>query len=172
MNLESSGAPVVARPEGAASGTVRAATASDIPEIAALRVDFIGQVKSISEKEKQALLDDQVSMFRSGLEKGSMLVWVYQIGGHTVGTSALLFRDQGAQSACARPESAELMAVYTRPAYRKRGIATILVRKALDHARRIGLSSVFLQPTEESYPLYKKLGFTDRRREMVFDLQS
>jgi len=147
-------------------GFVREAIKSDVKHVAAMRVAFIQQVKSLTASERAELLDTQMHMFREGMERGSILIWVYQIGGEIVGSTGLLFRESAKA-----PTQAELMAVYTRRAYRHRGIATALVSAALAHARGLGLDAVMLQPTSESFDLYRKLGFSGNCSEMILQLK-
>jgi len=147
-------------------GFVREAIKSDLQHVAAMRVAFIQQVKSLTASERAELLDAQMHMFREGMESGAILIWVYQVGGEIVGSTGLLFRES------AEPATrAELMAVYTRRAYRHRGIATALVSAALAYAKGLGLDTVMLQPTNESFDLYRKLGFTGNYSEMILQLK-
>ncbi|MFX0092076.1 MAG: GNAT family N-acetyltransferase [Candidatus Hodarchaeota archaeon] len=46
------------------------------------------------------------------------------------------------------------------PAYRKRGIGTTLMTKAIDFLHQKGINSIGLYATEDGAPLYQKLGFT------------
>lgn len=55
----------------------------------------------------------------------------------------------------------QVMNVYTRPEYRKRGIAGKLVKQILQEAEDMGLDQVELKATEAGYSLYKALGFED-----------
>jgi ribosomal protein S18 acetylase RimI-like enzyme len=57
--------------------------------------------------------------------------------------------------------------VAVHPNFRRRGIARALTQVALDHARRHGASSAWLQVREENrpaYELYRSLGFLERTR--------
>ncbi len=57
--------------------------------------------------------------------------------------------------------------VAVHPDFRRRGIARALTRVAIDHARRHGSSSAWLQVREENrpaYELYRSLGFLERAR--------
>ena len=51
--------------------------------------------------------------------------------------------------------------VYTAPAYRRRGIASALLRHALDYCARAQFKSVLLEvrPERDAYRLYRSLGF-------------
>ncbi len=55
---------------------------------------------------------------------------------------------------------------YTRPEYRRQGIATTILDKLKDEARRQGVCDLFLNAREMAIPLYEKAGFTFLQREM------
>jgi ribosomal protein S18 acetylase RimI-like enzyme len=50
--------------------------------------------------------------------------------------------------------------VYVAPAFRRRGIATRLMRECIEWLRSMGCDAVRLQSTVEGRPLYESLGFT------------
>lgn len=56
-----------------------------------------------------------------------------------------------------------LLSVVTLPEYRKRGIAGKLVKMAIEKAKQLGAEFVELQATAEGEPLYRKIGFVDRK---------
>lgn len=61
---------------------------------------------------------------------------------------------------------AGIFAVATMPEYRKKGISTTLIQRAVDDAIKNGIAAITLQTVTDSYAhsFYKKLGFED-----VFD---
>jgi GNAT superfamily N-acetyltransferase len=56
-----------------------------------------------------------------------------------------------------------LAALYVAPEFRKRGIASALVRAIQEHARNVGCRELYLY-TVTAEPLYAKLGWTARDR--------
>ncbi len=57
--------------------------------------------------------------------------------------------------------------VYTDETHKGRGLATSLVRKAVDFAREKGCYKVFLTCREETAPFYEKSGFKKEQVGMV-----
>lgn len=55
---------------------------------------------------------------------------------------------------------------YTRPEYRRRGIATLILNQLMDEARNRGVSDLFLNAREMAIPIYERAGFTFLRHEM------
>jgi N-acetylglutamate synthase-like GNAT family acetyltransferase len=56
-----------------------------------------------------------------------------------------------------------ILNVYTRPEYRMKGIAKQLLNNMIGEARTKNLSYLELLATDEGYPVYKKLGFADKK---------
>jgi ribosomal protein S18 acetylase RimI-like enzyme len=59
-----------------------------------------------------------------------------------------------------------LLNVYTRPAWRGRGVASALVDAAVADARALGLARIRLHATAEGQPVYAAAGFRPRTDEM------
>ena len=57
------------------------------------------------------------------------------------------------------PRRAWLINLYTEPVYRRRGLATELLRTMIDWCRQQGLKSVALHASSAGRPLYELLGF-------------
>ena len=55
---------------------------------------------------------------------------------------------------------------YTRPEYRRRGIATEILTQLMDEARKRGVCDLFLNAREMAIPIYEKVGFRFLKHEM------
>lgn len=53
-----------------------------------------------------------------------------------------------------------ILNVYTEPAWRRRGLAVLLMQRVLDWAAANGVKSLVLHASNDGRPLYEKLGFT------------
>ena len=59
-----------------------------------------------------------------------------------------------------------IMNIYTRPEYRRKGIAFHTLDLLVRDAREKGITSVSLEATETGRPLYEKYGFSGMKNEM------
>ena len=69
-------------------------------------------------------------------------------------------------------EKAYIMNVYTRPAYRRRGIAAQTLDRLVQEARNRGVTAISLDSTAMGRPLYEQYGFVNLRDEMELPLDS
>lgn len=53
-----------------------------------------------------------------------------------------------------------IWSVYTKPAYRGRGVGKALTERAIEHLKSIGCTQVILHASDAGAPMYEKLGFT------------
>lgn len=149
-------------------GWIRMATPQDIHAIVKLRMNFIEHIKKFSEKERQETFVSQKTMFEEGIRSGTMQVWLFIQNNTVAATSALRTLSLKTGSG----KQAELLAVYTRHEYRRKGIATRLVKAAIDEAQRSGFKTLILQPTEDSFELYRRFGFTGTTRRMSLAIEN
>lgn len=64
-----------------------------------------------------------------------------------------------------------LMGVYTRPEWRRRGVAQGVVSLLIEEGRKRGMTEISLDATEEGRRLYRALGFRDNAEGMVLMLR-
>lgn len=65
---------------------------------------------------------------------------------------------------------AHLMNVYTKPEYRRQGIAQHMLRLLIREAKEKGVTEISLDATPSGRPLYKKCGFAESEECMVLNL--
>ena len=55
----------------------------------------------------------------------------------------------------------DILNMYTVPAYRRKGISSLILEALLLEAKKRGISKVALHCSKDGEPLYRKYGFTD-----------
>jgi GNAT superfamily N-acetyltransferase len=158
--------------DGAAGLAYRKAGIGDVDALVDLRIDFMRLVKDSGLGDEVAWRAELSARFSSDLGSGELVAWVCLDGGMVVAASGLAC--PAARAARAelglRGGEALVFNMYTRPAYRRRGIASGLLRRSIGEARSRGLSALRLQPTDEGRPIYERAGFRDEGRDMILRL--
>ena len=63
-----------------------------------------------------------------------------------------------------------IMGVYTKPQYRRQGIAKKLLLMIIDEAKRQGITELSLDATADGVKLYESLGFHNNNESMIMSL--
>jgi GNAT superfamily N-acetyltransferase len=115
----------------------------------------------------QALVDASQRYFEEAVPSGEYVGWVASpvarpheiIAGAGVQLRRMLPRpDLGGQGLIRGPQGV-ILNVYTEPAWRRRGLAAVLMQHLLDWAEAHGVKSVVLHASDDGRALYEKLGF-------------
>ncbi|WP_407941670.1 GNAT family N-acetyltransferase [Noviherbaspirillum galbum] len=81
--------------------------------------------------------------------------------------AGLLLLEWGPTRGDSNPIRARVVNVWTRPDWRRRGVATDLVKRLLARAEIIGIQAIGLDSTPMSKALYRSLGFEQYLAEMI-----
>ena len=100
------------------------------------------------------------------LESGTGMAWFAKAGERHVGSIVMLLHPRLPSPRLVPATEGYILNVYVDPEWRKRGIATALMRTALDHARSLGLARLRLHTTAAGRPTYANAGFRPREDEM------
>lgn len=65
-------------------------------------------------------------------------------------------------------KKAYIMNMYTKPLYRRNGIAKRTLALLVEDAKKRGITSISLEATEMGRPLYEKFGFVQMKNEMEY----
>jgi ribosomal protein S18 acetylase RimI-like enzyme len=156
---------VAAAPWKALGGIVelvyRRATAADADALARLRIEFVRIVKDSGVPDEAEYERALSRYFGRGLAREKLLAWLCLDGGEAIASMALRI-DKGGRG--------YVMSVYTRPSYRRLGIASRLIGLLIEEAKSRRLERLSLHPTADGLPLYLRLGFRPFRTIMILRL--
>jgi GNAT superfamily N-acetyltransferase len=150
---------------------IRLATLEDVETLVRLRTTFLEEVgnfavgvdiRAVSEAFRNYLLRK--------LPAGEFLAWVAEEEGEINATSGLVFFERPPNGASPSGLEAYVMNMYTRPAWRGRGLATALLDAAILHVKRTDARRVWLHATDAGRPVYERAGFvaSDTEMELVW----
>ena len=155
--------------------TVRDATVDDVRALAHHRTAMFLDMGSIAPADAPPLAEAAADWMLQAIPAGAFRAWVAcTADGTIVGGAGMQLRP-----IIPRPRPGGgirggvqglLVNVYTEPAWRRRGIAEALVRRAVDDARRWRLTNVVLHASPQGRSLYERLGFVSTN-EMTIDVE-
>ncbi len=138
------------------------ANKSDIPELVRLRIAYIEDDYGFVTEEGRRAMEEQLPDYFERRLGRELNIFVARAEGRLVAAAHLLIIEKPANPNMPNGLIGEVYSVFTEKEYRGRGICTQLMKDLVDFARAKKLSFVDLKATDEGYPVYKKVGFTDQ----------
>lgn len=138
----------------------RIATVADLAVLADMRWDFCMETgKHPAVIDKPQFIEECLEFLHDGLNSGQWVYWVAM-------DDATLVAHICIQRIKKMPKPHQLFAkygyitnVYTRPAYRSRGIGAELMQHVFAWAKAERLDTLILWPSEKALPFYQRAGF-------------
>jgi GNAT superfamily N-acetyltransferase len=144
---------------------IRRATLADVPALAHHRVGMYRDMGHIPESEEAGFLAASADYFRAAVASGEYLAWLAfpsATSNEVIAGAGLIVRPmipRPSPSGAIEVRDAQVVNVYTEPAWRRRGIAALVMRHLLDYAHANNLHRVSLHASDDGRPLYEALGF-------------
>lgn len=115
---------------------------------------------------RPALLDYYIRHMKDG----TFVAWLAVDDDRIVGTSGMSFVEKPPYFGCPSGRMGLLSSMYTDPRYRRRGIATELLRKVVDEAKAYGCGTVQITASDMGVKLYDVFGFVHNGNFMQYRL--
>ena len=136
----------------------------DIPRLVEFR-------KILLEHEDDKSLDDVLSdYFHTSLRDKSLVAWVAEDDELIVSTVCLSVCQLVPGFNNPTGKIAYMTTVYTVPEYRRRGIATNLIRQAVADVKAQGIKKILLHSSDMARSVYEGLGFAEGENFFVLNL--
>lgn len=137
------------------------ADTEDIKHLVELRTEYLSEDYGEIPQEKLALIADNLpEYFRKHLNN-DLFVFVCRYEHSIVGCCFLYVSEKPSNPTFINGRTGTVMNVYTKPQFRKKGIAGKLIQLLLTESRDLHLDFVELKATDSGYNLYRSLGFED-----------
>lgn len=138
-------------------------TIADIPALIDMRTAYIledfGELSPEDEAGMRKTLPDY---FSEHLNR-DCIAFLAKDGETVVSVALLMILQKPCHPKMIHGKMGEVLSVYTLPAYRRQGIAQHNMQRLVDYARANGLDYVNLSATKAGYPVYQKVGFSERQ---------
>jgi GNAT superfamily N-acetyltransferase len=153
---------------GSATFRVRGAMVGDVPMLAKHRVEMFRDMGRLASESAAAELRKAAEpLLGEWIAAGTYVGWLAEplsrpglvVGGAGIQLRPMLPRPSRDGSGLVAGPEAYVLNVFVERAWRRRGVATLLMEFVLGYARERRLRLVTLHATPEGRPLYERLGF-------------
>lgn len=141
----------------------RAATKSDIPTIVEFRKKLLREVAGTIPEN---LPDRMAGYLENHLPDGTCLCVILEEEGRAVASAMLCIYDVMPDEVNTSGKVSTLFNVYTLPEHRGAGLMQGLLHTLFELAKRAGVEEVYASAEEKAIPLYRRMGFLMKEREM------
>jgi GNAT superfamily N-acetyltransferase len=140
--------------------TVRRATESDIDLLVEHRVAMFQEMGDRPARVIARHAPAYVRWLRPRLRTADVVAWVVEHPrGTPVGSGAIWFQPSQPRPGFDDQKVPYILSVYTLPRARGLGVATTVVRRAIDLAKRLGYARVTLHASAMGRRVYERIGF-------------
>jgi GNAT superfamily N-acetyltransferase len=142
----------------------RKAEIADIPTLIHFR-------KALLKREDDNSIDAELAnYFETAMQDGMTILWVAEDGGKVVSSVLLGVMQMVPRFDNSSGKVAYLTNMYTLLEYRRRGIATNLMKNVIEVAKSQGIKKILLHSSEMAKPVYENLGFEEGTNYYVMKL--
>lgn len=137
------------------------ASQNDISDLVALRIAYLLEDYGDIAADRLSLISENLpDYFHAHLNK-DLFVFVCRDERILVGCCFLYVSEKPSNPTFLNGKTGTVLNVYTKPQFRKQGIAGKLMKQLLAESETLNLDYVELQATDAGYHLYKSIGFHD-----------
>ena len=145
------------------------ATLEDIDILTKTRIEVLRAANKLSADTDMSEVERQsYNYYQKALCDGSHIAYLVFDGNRFVGAGGISFFQVMPTYHNPNGNKAYIMNMYTRPGYRRRGIASLMLECLMKEIRSRGITKVTLEATDAGRPLYEKYGFISMKDEMEY----
>ncbi len=137
------------------------ANINDLSFLIELRIDYLTEdYGKIPEDKLSVIKNNLPSYFKKHLND-DLFAFICRDKDKIVSCCFLYVSEKPSNPSFINGKTGTILNVYTKPEYRRNGIARTLLKMLIDKSEKIGLDFVELKATDSGYNLYKSIGFED-----------
>jgi GNAT superfamily N-acetyltransferase len=142
-----------------ARARLREATAADVEVILHQRRGMFADMGEGDAASLDAMTDATRPILAAALRDGSYRGWLAEVDAHVVAGGGVALLGFQPTPVDLSPHRAWIVNIYTEPAFRRQGLAKLVMRGIIDWCRAEGLTMVRLHASDAGRPLYESMGF-------------
>lgn len=146
----------------------RQATVEDIDAFIDYRMEFVTLIRKLDNEDDFRIKTKDYLL--KHIDNDDLIIYI-ALEDHVIVSSCMACVFQTAPlPSCPEGKTAELLNVYTKEKYRRKGLAEKLVSMLLNNLKENNIKKVVLEYTDDGFSLYKKLGFMEIDHQMQLRL--
>ncbi len=142
---------------------------SEIDLLMKWRMEVISVVFEDEPYDRQALYENNYNYYKKALKDSTYLGLFAKIKDEIVGCGGACLYSELPSPDNPSGNCAYLMNIYVRKSHRNKGIASQIVKALIKKAKQRNVGKIYLESTEEAYPMYRKLGFSPMRDFLILN---
>lgn len=146
----------------------RKATIGDIDLLTKTRIEVLRAANGLSDDTDMAEIEHQsYEYYRKALHDGTHTAYLAFDGNRFAGAGGISYYQVMPTFHNPTGNKAYIMNMYTKPEYRRQGIARRMLDILINDAKARGISFITLEATPMGRPLYENAGFVAMEDEMI-----
>lgn len=145
---------------------LRKADLKDIDNLVKIRLAYLEEDFGLSMEQLSKLKEQLPEYFKNHIGK-DFSAYIAEEDGEFISSVFLVVLEKPANPHMITGKIGNILNVYTKPEYRRNGLAGQLLRSAIEEAEKMELSNIELSASKLGYSLYKSLGFEEIKSEYV-----
>jgi len=146
----------------------RKATLKDIDLLTKSRIEVLRAANGLSDDADMTEVKHQsYEYYRKALHDSTHTAYLVFNGDRFAGAGGISYYQVMPTFRNPSGNKAYIMNIYTRPEYRRQGIARRMLDILIDDAKARGISFITLEATSMGRPLYESAGFVSMKDEMI-----
>lgn len=146
---------------------IRKAEINDIDELIKIRIAYLKEDYGNILLEQIEQLKIQLKEYYANHIDRDMIAYIAEENSEIISSVFLVIIEKPANPTFISGKIGNILNVYTKPKYRKKGIAGQLLKLAINEAREKKLSYIELKSTKAGFNLYKELGFEEESSDYI-----
>ena len=143
------------------------ATVNDIDTLTVSRIEVLRAANLLDENADMTEVEvESRNYYKKALSDGSHVAVLVKDGDNIIGAGGISYYEVMPTYHNPSGKKAYIMNMYTKPEYRRQGIAYKTLDILVKDARSRGITQISLEATEMGRPLYEKYGFSQMTSEM------
>jgi ribosomal protein S18 acetylase RimI-like enzyme len=149
---------------------IRKAGLKDLDVLLEKRLEFIRDMKNGEVELSEEFKKSTYEFLKEHLANDTLVAWIAEEDDAIISQAVVTYYSVLPMLTNPSGQFGYIQNVYTSPEYRRKGIASLLVKEIIEDARSRNVGRLYLSATDMGKPVYEKLGFELLTQDMVYRL--